>query len=127
MDDTFHNLQMESKNHIENLVKWFQDSKLVEKSEEGERHARALFNNPTEEEMVEFEQFKEAVAKLAEEQKTSFDEISKILAEEGPKLVEAINAGLMAFKGSTESKNEIVCECYGSIDDKPSNLDEDIA
>lgn len=72
----------------------------MEKSEEGEKHARALFNNPTEEELVEFEQFKEAVAKLAEEQKKSFEEISKILAEEGPKLAEAINAGLMAFKGS---------------------------
>lgn len=47
---------------------------------------------------VELSKFKEVVENLASEQHKSFEEFSKQLAEEGPKLMQSAMAGVAALK-----------------------------
>ncbi|XP_075988881.1 uncharacterized protein LOC142984894 isoform X2 [Anticarsia gemmatalis] len=94
MEDIFKDLQKNTKNNVDSLVKWIQDAKLVESTKEGEDKARALFNDISDKNNVQFDKFKEVVTKLAEAQTKSFDEFSKKLAEEGPKFIQGALAAI---------------------------------
>ncbi|CAB3233483.1 unnamed protein product [Arctia plantaginis] len=97
MEQVFNDLMKQSKNDVNSLVKWIQDAKLIEATKEGEEKARAMFAG-VDQKNVEMAKFKEVVENLASEQHKSFEEFSKQLAEEGPKLMQSAMAGVAALK-----------------------------
>ncbi|XP_075988882.1 uncharacterized protein LOC142984894 isoform X3 [Anticarsia gemmatalis] len=94
MEAIFERLKKEGKNTVDSLIQWLKDAKLVESTKEGEDKARALFNDISDKNNVQFDKFKEVVTKLAEAQTKSFDEFSKKLAEEGPKFIQGALAAI---------------------------------
>ncbi|KAJ0183035.1 hypothetical protein K1T71_001011 [Dendrolimus kikuchii] len=100
MDEAFEKLKQDGKNTVDNLVKWLQDSKLIETSKEAETKVRKFFDGVKDAKNVELAKFKEAVTKLAEEKKKTLDEANKMLSETGPQILNALQAGMQAVQGA---------------------------
>uniref|UniRef100_A0A2A4K682 EF-hand domain-containing protein n=1 Tax=Heliothis virescens TaxID=7102 RepID=A0A2A4K682_HELVI len=96
--ETFTKLEKEGKSDVDILMKWMQDSKLFESTKEEQDKARALFDDVKDKSHIKMEEFKCVVSKLAAEQAKSLEEVSKQLAEEGPRLMNAAKVGIEAFK-----------------------------
>uniref|UniRef100_A0A2H1VH27 SFRICE_006740 n=1 Tax=Spodoptera frugiperda TaxID=7108 RepID=A0A2H1VH27_SPOFR len=92
MDDVFRDLEKRGKADVDNLIQWMKDSKLIEASKDSEAKVKQMFK-----ERVELEQFKEVLEKLAKEQRRTVEQLSKQLAEEGPRFLDAAITGLQAF------------------------------
>uniref|UniRef100_A0A2A4K5K6 Uncharacterized protein n=1 Tax=Heliothis virescens TaxID=7102 RepID=A0A2A4K5K6_HELVI len=104
MDDIFKNLEKQGKTDVENLVQWMKDSKLIDTSKEQESKARKMFRDVQDVQRVELQKFKEIIEKLAAEQKKTVDQLTKQLAAEGPKFVNAAMAGINAFTDALKGK-----------------------
>ncbi|KOB52013.1 Uncharacterized protein OBRU01_26686 [Operophtera brumata] len=83
MDEAFAALRREKNNSVDNLIKWMKNSKVIDESKEAEEKARKLFKDVKDVKDVELNKFKQAVSKLAEEQKKSVEEFSRMLSIEG--------------------------------------------
>ncbi|KOB66727.1 Uncharacterized protein OBRU01_20833 [Operophtera brumata] len=94
MEEAFNKLVGAKTNNVDNLVKWMKDAKLIDQSKEAEEKARKLFEDVKDDKDVDLNKFKQVVSKLAEEQKKTVEEFSKMLNIEGPKLLSAIQAGV---------------------------------
>ncbi|XP_028155752.1 uncharacterized protein LOC135085746 isoform X2 [Ostrinia nubilalis] len=104
MDEAFEKLKKEGKTDVESLIKWLKDSKIIEDAKAAEEKARALFTDCANKQAVELDKFKEAVGKIADEQKKNVEDFTKTLAEQGPKLLSALQAGASAFKDAMTKK-----------------------
>ncbi|XP_046975945.1 uncharacterized protein LOC124542035 [Vanessa cardui] len=89
MEEAFNKLKNNRRNSVDNLIQWMKDSKIVDGVNVTEAKARKLFENITDSKNVEIEKFKEAIAKLANEQKKTVEEFTNTLAKEGPKFLNA--------------------------------------
>ncbi|XP_073965325.1 uncharacterized protein isoform X2 [Choristoneura fumiferana] len=104
MESAFEKLKKEGKNDVDNLVKWMKDSNIIGAAKEAEDKARKLFEGAQNQKNIDLETFKNAIARVAEEQKKNADELMKTLAEKGPKLMDAVQAGASAFKEALTKK-----------------------
>ncbi|KAL0809441.1 hypothetical protein ABMA28_011620 [Loxostege sticticalis] len=104
MEEAFEKLKKEGKTDVESLVKWLKDSKVIDDAKAAEDKARALFSDCVDKQAVELSKFKEAVGSLANEQKKNVEDLTKMLAEKGPMLMDAVKAGVSAFKEALAKK-----------------------
>ncbi|XP_072948700.1 uncharacterized protein [Epargyreus clarus] len=104
MDDEFEKLKKQGKNTVDGLVQWLKDSKICDGTKETEERVRKLFADVADASNVELSKFKEALAKLAQEQHKNVEELAKTLAAEAPKLLNAFAAGASAFKEALKGK-----------------------
>ncbi|XP_059046789.1 uncharacterized protein LOC131842269 [Achroia grisella] len=98
MEEAFEKLKKEGKNDVDNLIQWMKNSKIIDEAKASEEKARNLFQDVTNKQTVELAKFKEALAKIAADQKKSLEELCQSLAEQGPKVLNALMAGVSAFK-----------------------------
>ncbi|RVE52228.1 hypothetical protein evm_003147 [Chilo suppressalis] len=102
MEEAFEKLKKEGKNDVDNLVKWMKDSKVIDNTKAMEEKARALLAETANKQSVELAKFKEALGKLAADQKKSFEDLSKKLlssaAKEASAFSKAFSSGVSAFK-----------------------------
>ncbi|PZC76284.1 hypothetical protein B5X24_HaOG204796 [Helicoverpa armigera] len=107
MDDVFRDLEKHGKTDVDHLVQWMKDSKLIDATKEQEMKARKLFMDAHDAHRVELNKFKEVIEKLAAEQKKTVEQLSKQLAAEGPRFVNAAMAGLAAFTEALKGMAEV--------------------
>ncbi|XP_028155753.1 uncharacterized protein LOC114349545 isoform X3 [Ostrinia furnacalis] len=104
MEEEFEKLKKQGKNDVEHLVQWMKDSKIIDNTKEAEEKARRLFDDAANKQSVELSKFKQALEKLAVQQKKNVEDFTKTLAEQGPKLLSALQAGASAFKDAMTKK-----------------------
>ncbi|CAH0699447.1 unnamed protein product [Spodoptera exigua] len=104
MDDVFKDLEKKGKTDVDNLMKWIKDSKLIDATKEQEVKLKEMFKDVSSIQRVELEKFKEIIEKLALEQKKSVEQLSKQLAAEAPRFLDAAKAGVQAFREALEKK-----------------------
>lgn len=98
MEEAFEEFKKQGRNSVDGLIRWLQGIKLIEKTQKAEERARNLFQGITDVKNVDFPKFLEVVNKLAEEQKKNFDDVSKALVEDAPRVTNAFKAGISAVK-----------------------------
>ncbi|XP_022824268.1 uncharacterized protein LOC111354880 [Spodoptera litura] len=102
MDKIFKDLEKRGKTDVDNLIQWMKDSKLIEASKDQESKVKQMFKEVSTVQRVDLEKFKAVLEKLAIEQKKTVEQLSKQLAEEGPRFLDAAVAGLQAFRDALE-------------------------
>ncbi|KAH9637604.1 hypothetical protein HF086_014768 [Spodoptera exigua] len=80
------------------------DTKLIDATKEQEVKLKEMFKDVSSIQRVELEKFKEIIEKLALEQKKSVEQLSKQLAAEAPRFLDAAKAGVQAFREALEKK-----------------------
>ncbi|XP_026764960.1 uncharacterized protein LOC113523266 [Galleria mellonella] len=98
MEEAFEKLKKDGKNDVDSLIQWMKNSKVIDDVKASEEKARSLFQDVANKQCVELANFKEALAKLAAEQKKSLEDLSNSLVDQGPKFMNALMAGVSAFK-----------------------------
>ncbi|XP_063373779.1 uncharacterized protein LOC134661581 [Cydia amplana] len=105
---TYDQIKKAGKNSVDGIVKWLQDSQIIDKAKESEDKVRSYFDDAADKTEITAEKFKEAVGKIANEQKKNVKDISKCLAEYGSTLLNALKAGAQAgasaFKETMDKK-----------------------
>ncbi|XP_028167412.1 uncharacterized protein LOC114357827 [Ostrinia furnacalis] len=97
MEEEFEKLKKQGKNDVEHLVQWMKDSKIIDNTKEAEEKARHLFDDAANKQSVELSKFKQALEKLAVQQRKSVEDLAKTLAEQGPQMLNKLKAGADAF------------------------------
>ncbi|XP_038220019.1 uncharacterized protein LOC119838237 [Zerene cesonia] len=98
MEENFKKLQKDKQNTVDNLIKWLKDCKIIDGKNVTEDKARKLFDDVADAKNVEFKKFQDAVTKLAAGQQKNVDAFMKSLADEAPKVLEAVAAAASALK-----------------------------
>ncbi|CAH0712782.1 unnamed protein product, partial [Brenthis ino] len=104
MDDAFNNLKKQNQNTVDNLIAWMKDSKIIDGVKVTEENARKLFSDVADAKNVEIAKFREAIGKLALEQKKTMEEFANTLAAEGPKFLNAVVAAVSTLKENLQKK-----------------------
>ncbi|XP_047038682.1 uncharacterized protein LOC124643688 [Helicoverpa zea] len=105
MEAVFSDLQKQGKNNVDNLVKWFKDAKIIDQSKEQEEKLRSFFADVPDKKNVAVDKFKEVLGKVTEEFKKNADVAAKQLAENGPKLLQAVR---QAAEGATSAVKDLI-------------------
>ncbi|XP_049707389.2 uncharacterized protein LOC110377835 isoform X2 [Helicoverpa armigera] len=77
MAEVFRNLEKEGKTNIDNLVKWMQDSKLIESTKEEQDRARAMFSAVADATRITMDEFKHVISQLAAEMAEVFRDLER--------------------------------------------------
>ncbi|XP_061727689.1 uncharacterized protein LOC133532856 [Cydia pomonella] len=83
------------KNSVDGIVQWMKDVKLIS-SKETEEKVRAELDKAPDKKDVGFQQFRNTVFQVVEEQKKAFAEMEAAVKEQGGRLVAAFQAGTSA-------------------------------
>ncbi|KAL0809442.1 hypothetical protein ABMA28_011621 [Loxostege sticticalis] len=70
--------------------------KVIENTKEAEKKARLLFEDAVNKNNVELEKFKQALEKIATQQKKSVEDLAKTLAAESERMLHKLSAGVSA-------------------------------
>ncbi|CAG4948477.1 unnamed protein product [Parnassius apollo] len=104
MDEQFAKLIKAGKNTLDGLIQWMKDAKIIDGIKVTEQKAREVFSETTDPKNVNLDKFKEALTKLAADQKKSVEEFSKTLADEAPKFIDALTARASTLKDAISKK-----------------------
>ncbi|XP_061714631.1 uncharacterized protein LOC133523068 isoform X2 [Cydia pomonella] len=101
---TYDQIQKAGKNSVDGIVKWLQDSQIIDKAKESEDKVRSYFADAANKSEITAEKFKEAMGKIANEQKKNVEDLSKSLADYGSTLMSALQAGAQAAASAFKEK-----------------------
>ncbi|KAL0809443.1 hypothetical protein ABMA28_011621 [Loxostege sticticalis] len=96
MEKAFEEMKQRGKNDVDSLLQWMKDSKVIENTKEAEKKARLLFEDAVNKNNVELEKFKQALEKIATQQKKSVEDLAKTLAAESERMLHKLSAGVSA-------------------------------
>ncbi|XP_063392309.1 uncharacterized protein LOC134677811 [Cydia fagiglandana] len=91
------NMKKTGKNSVDGIVQWMKDVKLIS-SKETEEKVRSELDKAPDKKDVGFQQFRNTVFQLIEDQKKAFEEVGASVKEQGGRLAAAFHAGTSAVQ-----------------------------
>ncbi|XP_049883589.1 uncharacterized protein LOC126379069 [Pectinophora gossypiella] len=98
IDEAYERLKQIGENTVANLVQWMKDSKILQMVDKSEKEATEMFKEVHAQQKVTKEQFDEVLKKMAESHKDVLERMTAMLAKEGPRIVNAMQAAAKAFE-----------------------------
>ncbi|CAH2056024.1 unnamed protein product, partial [Iphiclides podalirius] len=104
MEEMFEKLKKSGKNTVDGIIQMMKDVKIIDGIKLTEEKAREAFADVVDPKNVNLDKFKEGLTKLASDQKKNLEDFAKSLADEAPRVLDALQAGASAFKEALSKK-----------------------